>query len=134
MPRLSALVVAASLVASAGALAEGKKYELKVEPAKAKAGAPAKAGFKIAVAPGSHVSDEAPLRISLKSEGLKLAKEKLTTADVVDGKGSSPRFEIPFTAEKKGAQSITADAVFIVCTKELCERETEKVTIPVTVE
>lgn len=133
MPRLSALVLAASLVAT-GALAETKKYEVKIEPAKAKVGAAGKVGFKIAVAEGSHVSDEAPLKIVLKSEGLKLAKEKLTTADVVDGKGASPRFEVPFTAQKKGAQSVTADATFIVCTKEVCERETEKLTLPVDVE
>jgi len=121
-----------ALAATAGA-DEAKKYEVKVTPATAKVGAKSTAKFQIDAAPGSHVSDEAPLKISLKAEGLELGKDKLTTADIVEGKGASPKFEVPFTATKPGQDAIEAKATFIVCTKELCEREQEQIRIPVTV-
>ena len=41
-------------------------------------------------------------KISLKADGLELGKDKLTTSDIVAGKGASPKFEIPFTASKPG--------------------------------
>jgi hypothetical protein len=122
-------ILAMAMVAHAD---EAKKYEVKVTPASAKVGQSATARFQIDASPGSHVSDEAPLKISLKADGLKLGKDKLTTADIVAGKGASPKFEIPFVAEKPGQDTIEAKATFIVCTKELCEREQEKISIPVT--
>jgi hypothetical protein len=134
MSRTLGIAVASLLLAGAARADEVRKYELKIPAATAKAGAKSKASLQIAVAPGSHVSDEAPLKIVLKSTSLKLEKEKLTQADVADGKGSSPRFDIPFTADKAGAQTIEGDATFIVCTKELCEREQEHVSIPVNVQ
>ena len=129
------LMIAVAMLAMAGVAHadEAKKYEIKIAPASAKAGARSAARFEIDAVPGSHVSDEAPLKISLQAQGLKLEKDKLTTADIVAGKGSSPKFEIPFTAEKAGQTSIEGKAIFIVCTKELCEREQDTLHIPVTV-
>jgi hypothetical protein len=130
------LVLLSLLLAPALSRADGAKpYSIKTEAQKVKAGEKGKISLHIQVTkPDSHVSDEAPLKITLKGEGVKLDKESLKTADVVEGKGSSPRFEVPFTAEKKGEGSVTADMAFIVCTKEVCERETEKVIIPVSVQ
>lgn len=110
------------------------KYSVKVDAPKATVGKAAKAELSIDVAQGSHVSPDAPLKILLKSDGLKLTKVKLGHADAVTGNAPSPRFEIPFVAEKKGAQHIAADATFIVCTQELCEREHQTIDIPVNVQ
>lgn len=132
--RKMAIVVGALAVASAAWAGEAKKYEVRAPAVTAKAGEKGTASLKIEAAAGSHVSDEAPLKIILKtSEGVKVEKEKLTTADIAEGKGASPTFKIPFTAANAGAQKIDAQATFIVCTKELCEREVENVTIPVDV-
>jgi hypothetical protein len=129
------LILAAALTAPALALADGPKaYQVEAPAARVKAGAKGKATIHIQVKAGSHVSEEAPLKIALKSDGLKLDKELLRTPDIVEGKGASPRFEVPFTAAKPGAQSIEATMNFVVCTKELCERESETVKIPVSVE
>ena len=134
MKRMLGLTLGVLLFAGAARADEPKKYAIQVEPGTAKAGAHGKASFKIDVAPGSHVSDEAPLKITLKSEGVKLDKDALGQADVADGKGKSPRFDIGFTGAKAGAQKIDADATFIVCTQELCAREHEAISIPVTVQ
>ena len=133
MIRTLGLMLGVVLVAGVARADEAKKYELKIEPGVAKVGAKGKASVKINVAAGSHVSEDAPMKFVLKGEGVKLDKEKLTQADVTEGKGASPKLEIPFTAEKAGADKIEGDATFIVCTKELCEREQEHVTIPVDV-
>ena len=110
------------------------KYSVKVSAPKAAVGKAAKAQLAIDVAQGSHVSPDAPLKILLKSDGLELTKAKLGHADAVTGDAPSPRFEIPFVAKKKGAQHNTADATFIVCTQQLCEREHQNIDIPVNVQ
>ena len=116
--------------------AEGPKpYQLKTAKVTAKVGVASKATLKIETAPGSHVSAEAPLKIVLKgTDGLTLVKEKLVTEDIVEGKGASPSFELPFKADKAGPKTIDATLTFIVCTKELCERESDTVSIPVDVQ
>ncbi|MBS2027061.1 MAG: hypothetical protein JST54_04070 [Deltaproteobacteria bacterium] len=134
MIRTLGLTLGVLLAANVARADDAKKYELKIEPGTAKVGAKGKAAVKINVAAGSHVSEDAPMKFVLKAEGVKLDKEKLTQADVIEGKGASPKLEIPFTAEKAGAAKIEADATFIVCTKELCEREQEHLSIPVNVQ
>lgn len=128
-----AIVLGMLALAGSAFASDAKKYDIKVPAVTAKAGQKSDATLKIEAAAGSHVSDEAPLKIILKGDGVKLEKEKLTTADIAEGKGASPTFKITFTAEKAGAQKIEAQATFIVCTKELCEREQETVNIPVDV-
>jgi hypothetical protein len=112
-----------------------KPYQLKTAAVSAKVGIATKTTLKIETAPGSHVSPDAPLKITLKgAEGLTLVKEKLVTEDIVEGKGASPSFELAFTAAKAGPKTIDATLTFFVCTKELCERETDTVSIPVDVQ
>jgi hypothetical protein len=111
-----------------------KRYQLKTNAEAVKTGAKGKVSIKIETKEGSHVSEEAPLKITLKGDGVKLDKEKLVTADIVEGKGASPRFEVPFMAERKGSAKVDATLNFIVCTAELCERESETLSIPVNVQ
>ena len=117
------------------AVADGeKRYKVETPATTVKVGETAKASLRIVASAGSHVSDEAPLKIKLTGAGVKLAKDTLRTEDIAEGKGASPRFEVAVVGDRKGEGSVTAEMTFIVCTKELCERESEKVTIPVTVQ
>ena len=50
---------------------------------------------------GFKVSPEAPLRINLASEGLKLHKTKLGHDDAKDKKSTSPEFGVKFATEKE---------------------------------
>lgn len=131
--RFAALSLLLTLSA-ATAGAEGKGYSIETAPLKVKAGEKARASFRIVAAAPSHVSDEAPLKVALTSPTLKLEKDKLGKEDAVDGKGQSPKFEVPFVAEKKGPATIEANVTFILCNKELCSRETEKVAMSVDVQ
>jgi hypothetical protein len=133
MLRTLALAVVV-LVPIAGRADGAKRYKIEAPAAQAKVGAKSTATLRIVASEGSHVSDEAPLKIALKGDGVKLDKELLHTADIADGRGASPRFDLPITGDRKGDATITAEMTFIVCTKELCEREQEQVTIPVRVQ
>lgn len=96
-----------------------------------KAGANGVFKLKIACAKGYHISPEAPLKIAMSSDQLKLAKDKLTFADAEDKKQEAPVFSVGFSGSSKGV--INADAVFFVCSEQACERKTEKITVAVDV-
>jgi hypothetical protein len=80
-----------------------------------------------------HISQEAPLKIDLASTGLKLDKTTLAHADAVDPKSGQPKFEVPFTADQKGSQTIDANLNFFVCSPKWCLKQKEKVTLKVDV-
>lgn len=124
-----------ALAASGFAAADGgaKLFSIETQKSEVAAGAAGRVGILIKTKRGAHVSAEAPLKINLTAKGLKLSKEKLVGGDAVEGKGASPRFEVPFVAEAKGPATVDADLTFFICTEKLCERQASKVTIPVTV-
>jgi hypothetical protein len=92
-----------------------------------------KVALAIMTKEGIHVSPDAPLKIELTSNGLKLDKATLAHADAVDPKAPQPRFEVPFVAEQKGAQTVDANMTFFVCSEKWCLRQKEKVTLKVDV-
>jgi hypothetical protein len=96
----------------------GKKGELKVH---------------IKAAEGYKVSSEAPLKIALEAKDLDLAKKQLGHDDAKDKKSTAPEFLVSFAASAAGDKAIMVDALFFVCSEKICERKTEKVTIPVSV-
>jgi hypothetical protein len=115
---------------------EGKKYELSFEGTTADLAKGGSGTFALAIkpAPGFKVSNEAPLKIKLASEGLALKKTALSTGDATEkGWTQAPAFAVGFAADKEGQQAIQVDATFFVCDVRICERKTEKVSVPVSV-
>ena len=87
---------------------------------------------------GSHVSDEAPLKLELSGKYVVLAKTKLVHADSVAPKVAGkefadPRFEVPFTAAVDGKGSVDAKLTFFVCTEQLCSRQQRTLSVAVQV-
>ena len=128
----------------AGAAAEeavdaASLYELTSDgtSAKLKTGEAGRLVIEIRAKGGAHISDEAPLRVQLKSAALKLSNESLglkdSTAKKVEGSFPNPRFEVPFTAAEKGAASVEASLSFFVCTEKLCSRQQKSLSVPITV-
>jgi hypothetical protein len=81
---------------------------------------------------GAHISDEAPFKIELSGAHLKVEREKLARQDSV-GPASSPRFEVPFTADAAGKASVDAKLTFFICTEKICSRQQKTVSVPVDV-
>jgi hypothetical protein len=89
--------------------------------------------LQIVPADGFKVSAEAPLRINLASEGLKLHKTKLGHEDAKDKKSTSPEFGVRFGTAEEGDNAIAVDATFFVCDERICERKQEKLTVAINV-
>ena len=89
--------------------------------------------LQIKPASGYKVSAEAPLKIALSSEQVKLSKEKLGHKDATEKEAEAPTFTVPFSASKNGKGTISADAMFFICSETICERKTEKLTVAVDV-
>jgi hypothetical protein len=51
----------------------------------------------------------------------------------VDPAAENPRFEIPVTAVAKGAQTVTVQMRFAICSDAWCVPQTKTVTVPVEV-
>ena len=98
-----------------------------------KTGAQGKFALQIIPAEGFKVSREAPMKIKLKSEGLKLEKSKLGQKDAGDKKAKSPKFNVGFGAPSSGKQSVDAHAVFFICNETICQRKVEKLKVAVNV-
>lgn len=110
--------------------APGKKYSLDLSKttAELKPGASGQLWLQIQAAPGYKISTEAPLKIALSSDNLKLHKTALGATDAKDQKATSPEFGVKFGAEQAGECKIDVDATFFVCDAKICERQKEKVT------
>ena len=88
--------------------------------------------------PGSHISDEAPLKIELSGKQAKPEKTRLTAADSVAKKVEGkefvdPKFEVPFTVAAAGKASVEAKLTFFICTDKVCARQQKTLTVPVDV-
>ncbi len=88
--------------------------------------------------PGSHVSDEAPLKLELKGSQLTPTQEKLAMKDSVAKKAegqafAEPRFEVPFKAAAAGKGAVEAKLTFFICSEQLCARQQKTVSVPVEV-
>ncbi|HEY3449130.1 MAG TPA: hypothetical protein VGK67_22425 [Myxococcales bacterium] len=134
---LSMAVVAVVLLGSACARAGGKTDGLfTVEskgPGKVATGEKGTAEIQIKVKPDGHISDEAPLKAKVAGKNVQPSKEKLSKSDATYKDGGAT-LAVPFTATEKGAGSLDADLSFYMCSKEICEKQERKVSIPVTVQ
>ena len=127
-----------ALVALAGqASAESaKKYsvELGGTTSELKAGASGTLGVQLKPREGYKISAEAPLKIKLSSPGLALDKTQLGRGDAKDKGSISPAFAVKFGAKSAGTQNIDVDATFFVCDEKICERQQEKLSVPISVQ
>lgn len=88
---------------------------------------------------GSHVSDEAPLKLEVKGGAqLAPAQEKLAMKDSVAKKAAGqefadPRFEVPFKGTAAGKGTLEAKLVFFICSEQLCSRQQKTFSLPVEV-
>ncbi len=80
-----------------------------------------------------HVHPQAPLKVTLESAGLALAKTSLGHQDAVDPKAEGPRFEVPFVAQQKGRQDAKAKLDFFICSDQWCVKQVKDVVVPVDV-
>ena len=80
-----------------------------------------------------HVHPQAPLKITLQSQGLKLSKASLGHADAVDPRAEGPRFLVPFVAGSAGQQEVKANLDFFICSDRWCVKQVKDVTVPVKV-
>jgi hypothetical protein len=87
----------------------------------------------IKAAEGYKVSPEAPLKIALTGDGVDLTKTKLGHDDAKDKKSEAPEFNVAFSSASAGDKKIVVDASFFVCNEKICERKTEKLSVPVSV-
>lgn len=140
------LAVAAALVClgtSSMALAQKKRaskddYELSLtESAKAlKVGDKGEFSLVIKAKNGLKIHPEAPLSLKLSaSEGVTTLKNKLTREDVKKNEGSTdPDLRTQIDAKAKGEQKIAGELSFFLCSKEWCERVSDKIEHTIVVE
>ena len=103
---------------------------------KVKAGEKGKLVISFKTKDGSHISNDAPMKIELSAKDAKVEKEKLTLADSVAKKEAGkeyvdPRFEVPFTVAAAGKASLEAKMTFFICTDKVCARQQKTLSLPV---
>ncbi len=135
---LALALAAAPLAAAADAASDAaaKIYRIDTEGTtrELKAGAAGKLVLTIVPLEKTHVHPQAPLKIALQATpGLALSKTQLGHKDAVDPKAEGPRFKVPFTAEKAGAQEARAKVDFFICSDQWCVKQVRDVVVPVTV-
>ncbi len=137
MKRAVQLVLSASFLLTAGlaSAASEKLYSVEASAAQQELAAGAKGSISLEIKgkEGAYVSPEAPLKVTVSGTNVKLEKEKLSRGDLPDKTSKSPKFVVPFTAGEKGSASVDADVTFFICTANLCERQVQKVSVPLTV-
>ena len=93
--------------------------------------------FSLKITPknGKKVHPEAPLEISLVDNGnLKPAKGKLGRGDLKEKAAKEPEVVTTLRGVKAGATTLEATLSFFLCTDASCQRMSDRVQIPITVE
>jgi len=104
-----------------------------------KTGKPGTFVLSIRTVAGAHISEEAPMKLTLTgSGGVEPGKTLLGRSDAKsvpkpDG-AVDPRFEVPVTGSAKGQGAVEAKLTFFVCTETLCARQQKTLSLPVTVD
>ena len=120
------------IVALAQAPDPSSLYDMSTDgsTASVKAGEKGKLVLEIRTKDGSHVSEEAPMKIELSGKGVALEKQQLTLSDAVT---KTPRFEVPFSTKEKGKSQVDAKLTFFICTEKVCARQQKTLTVAVDV-
>jgi hypothetical protein len=132
----SIALVLLSCVARATDNKNPKPYQLHagIIPSELKVEGPGR--FELTITPEAPylLKVETPFKVVLSaSDGLQLAKTELTAKDFVDQKTPAKTVVGELVAKKKGEQQLTAELTFFLCTDEICQRFTDRVTTTVKV-
>jgi hypothetical protein len=144
MSRIAIALAALALAAAAPARAAGgadaaSTYRIVTDGSTSALKRGEKGKVVVAVEPlekGVHVNREFPLKYRVSATaGLALAKTELSRADAVDPGAENPRFEIPVsaTATAAGAQQVTVQMRFAICSDTWCVPQQRTVTVAVDV-
>jgi hypothetical protein len=133
---LVAVVVAATLWRAQAAEVRpdaGALYDLRFEATpQLEQGAAGVVTVRIAPRKGAHLSDEAPLKLSLSAPELTFSKAKATRDDLrMDG--TIGTLEVPFTAVAPGKTVIEAKLKFYICTEQTCAQQERAASLSVLV-
>ena len=112
-------------------------YELDTtgSDSKLKAGADGKFSLVLRPKNGKKVHPEAPLEVLFKDpKGVKTGKPKLGRNDVVDKAAKAPEVQTTMRGDKAGSYTVDASVSFFICSDTWCQRMTDRVSIPVTIE
>ena len=105
------------------------------EPAPVATGKPCQ--YRLSITPKApwHLKTTTPLKVQLASTaGLKLTKTTLTWQDAAESTGDAKAVQTGCEGAKAGMQKVDADLSFFLCTDEICQRQTDKVSLPVQVQ
>jgi len=131
-----ALLLGGARAADVGAEA-ARSYRIETEGSTRQLASGATGKLVLAIVPrdGTHVHPAAPLKITLSgTPGLKLSREVLGHQDAVDPGAEGPRFEVPFTAARAGAQEARARLDFFICSEQWCVKQSRDVTVAINVQ
>lgn len=112
-----------------------KLYKVKGNALKVTKGKKGSYGFKIKLVSGAKIHPKAPFQCQIAtSAGLKATKKTLGHPDTKSSRDKKTKLMTvsvgsQVTATNGGKQHVKMDCSFFVCTKDLCMRTTEKVTI-----
>lgn len=114
----------------------GKPYVLapNANPAPVAVGKPC--NYQIAIKPVAPwvLKNSTPLKVKLATtEGLKVGKDTLTAADLVEDQSKAKAVATSCEGLKPGINSVNADLSFFLCTEEICQRYTDTTQLSVEV-
>jgi hypothetical protein len=135
---LAALALgAAAPVRAAGGADAASTYRVVTDGSTAALRRGEKGKVVVAIEPlekGVHVNREFPLKYRISaSAGLSLAKTELARSDAVDPGAETPRFEIPVSATAAGAQQVTVQMRFAICSDAWCVPQQKTITVAIDV-
>jgi hypothetical protein len=126
-------LVAVTGLTSSTAQAE-ELHEVIAPPAQGRVGAKGRTTLTLTGKNGWHLNEQAPVTLKLTpSPGITVEKQKMVRKDLVEDTKDRARFDIPFVAKLEGAQSIEAEASFVVCQEAACKPIKQKVALSVAV-
>lgn len=103
--------------------------------AKIKVNADGTFSLKITPKNGKKVHPEAPLEVSLvDNAAIKPAKSKLGRGDLKEKGAKEPEVTTSLHGVKAGATTLEANISFFLCTDAWCQRMSDRIQIPITVE
>lgn len=114
---------------SAPAMA-AETYDVTTSPGKSTPGQKGTASVTIAGKAGWHINDQAPVVLKLTTaETITVDKPRMSRADLAENKPDRARFDVNFVAKTAGAQTIAAEASFVMCQEAACKPVKEKLTL-----
>jgi hypothetical protein len=134
---LAILMLGCSVHADDGKEPGDKPYTLApaAEPAPVGTGKPCQ--YRLSITPKApwELKTSTPLKVQLAATaGLKLAKKTLTWQDAGESQGTAKMVQTGCEGQSAGSQKVDAELSFFLCTEEICQRHTDKVSLSVQVQ